>query len=302
MRALKMAALFLGYGLVGLTGDYSVALLARDHAPARRVRVRAPNVRVKVAEPDVRVHVRVGNVGACRYEAEKTVTLDASATESLRLLAGSGQLKVVGVEGLGEVRAVGHACASDKAYLDDLQVSLERRGGELDLETHYPDHMGWRGGGYARIDLTVQVPKGMSVDLKDSSGDLDVTGTGDLRIADSSGSIQVGDIGGALTIADGSGGIDVSGVQGDLEIRDGSGSMDIRDVQGSVRLIDGSGSIDVAGVGHDVTVGADGSGSIRVRDVRGDFTVRRDGSGSIRYSGVDGAVSIPRKHGDRRGR
>ena len=289
MRGLKVAALFLGYGLVGLGGDYAMGLLAQDHSPVHAVRVR-------VKEPVVRVRAVVRGSGDCRYEAERTVQIDASATQQLQLDAGSGALKVVGVYGLKEVRAVGHACASDEEYLEDLQVTLADHSGHLALEAHYPDRrgIGWRGEDYARIDLTVEVPKGMSVDLNDSSGDLEVSGTGALNIDDSSGSIVVSDISGPLSIDDSSGEIDISRVEGDVDIEDGSGGIGIRDVQGSVRLEDGSGGIDVSGVGRNVTVGDDGSGSIEVRDVKGDFTVRNDGSGGIRYSGVQGTVSIPR--------
>jgi hypothetical protein len=298
MRGLKVAALFLGYGLVGLGGDYAVGLLAQDHTPARgvRVRVKEPAVDVRVAEPVVRARVQVRGSGDCRYQAERTIQIDASASQRLQVDAGAGALKVVGVEGLTEVRAVGHACASDEGYLEDLQVTVADHSGRLALETHYPEHrgIGWRGEDYARIDLTVEVPKGMSVDLSDSSGDLEVSGTGALNIDDSSGSILVRDVGGPVNIDDSSGEIDVSRVEGDVNIEDGSGGIGIRDVQGSVRLEDGSGGIDVANVGRNVTVADDGSGSIEVRDVKGDFTVRNDGSGGIRYSGVQGTVSIPR--------
>jgi hypothetical protein len=288
----------MGYGLVGFGGDFAMNLLAQDHPSAHpvRVRVASPVVDVKAADPVVRVDVRVRDSGPCRYEAERSVKLDASASGRLRLDAGAGELKVVGVEGLGEVRAVGRACASNEDDLDALQVSLEDRGGELALETHYPDHssMGWRGEHYARIDLTVEVPRGMSVDVDDSSGDLSVSGTGELNIDDSSGSLTVQDVIGSVRVDDSSGDIEVSGVKGDVEIEDGSGGIDVRDVQGSVRLDDGSGGIDVSGVGRDVLVSDDGSGSIVVRDVQGDFTVRSDGSGSVRYSGVQGSVNIPR--------
>ncbi len=294
MRAIKVAALFLGYGLVGFTGDYSMALLARDHASVRGIRAVAPMTAARAADPVVRVHVRMHDQGSCRYEAERSVKLEASTSQMLHLVAGAGNLTVKGVPGLEEVRAVGHACASSESYLDELQVTLDRTGDGLALKTHYP-RRGWRGEGYARIDLRVEVPEGMAADVKDSSGDLEVSGTGALRLSDSSGSLRVDHVDGPVSIDDSSGGIEVSDVTGDVAIRDGSGGIDVRDVQGSVHLTDGSGSIDVAGVGRDVIVGADGSGSIDVRRVKGDFTVRHDGSGSIRYSDVDGTVSVPLK-------
>lgn len=245
--------------------------------------------------------VQTPSQARCTYSAERTVTLAASASRQLRLEAGSGELDVVGVAGLDQVRAVGRACASDEDYLQDLQLTLEARGEDIALTAHYPDRSGrsWFGEDYARIDLRVEIPKGMSVDLEDSSGGMTVAGTGELHIFDSSGSIRVEDVAGRLSIRDSSGEISISRVQGDVDIEDGSGGIDVQDVTGSVRLDDGSGEMSVTGVERDVTVADDGSGSIEVRNVTGDFTVRHDGSGSIRYSSVQGSVDVPR---DRRGR
>lgn len=296
MRGVKLLSLFLGYGLVGYGGDQVAALMAREMHPDRAVRVRVqPDVKVDVDVPDVRVHVRVNHEGSCAYETERRVTLSASAQQWLRLKAGSGSLTVEGREGLHRVEAVARACASDEEYLDGLQLTLENDGGDLSLTTHYPRRSSWGGGNdYARLDLTVQIPKGMAVDVDDSSGEMDLSGTGDLRIDDSSGGITVRNAGGDVTIEDGSGGIDVADVSGDVSIDDGSGGIELQGVQGEVRLRDGSGSIRVEDVQQNVVVEDDGSGSITVRDVKGGFRVAHDGSGSIRYSGVAGTVTIPR--------
>lgn len=296
VRGMKVLSLFLGYGLVGFGGDYAVGLLANEPRPDDVVRVRV-RTDVKVDVPDIDVRVRMSDQGSCTYEAERKVALGASASQWLRLDAGSGSLKVEGREGLDQVQAVARACASDEAYLDDLQLTLQREGGDLALEAHYPDRShfrGWRGNDYARLDLVVLVPKDMSVDVDDSSGDMDISGTGALRIDDSSGGISVRGASGPVSIDDSSGGIDVADIAGDLTIDDGSGGIDVRGVEGVVRLRDGSGSIRVEQVRRDVVVEDDGSGSITVRDVQGDFQVQDDGSGDIRYSGIAGTVDIPR--------
>jgi len=274
IHGMKLTALFVGYGLVGMGGEYAVAV--RDH---------------------------ISGSGSCDFTVERRVALSASAVRWLRLKAGSGELTVEGREGLERVEAVGVACASDEAYLADLQLTLDRDGDDLVLSAHYPDRSGkngWRGNDYARIDLTVQVPLDMAVDVEDSSGSMEVRGTGALRIADSSGDIVVERAAGGVTIDDSSGGITLRGVRGDVEIEDGSGDINLSDVTGSVKLRDGSGSVEVEQVTRDVVVERDGSGSISVRDVGGDFTVHADGSGSIRHSGVQGAVDVPAKKGDRR--
>lgn len=295
---IKLAALFVGFGVVGFSGDYAAGLLAHERALRR-------HVAVDVDVPEVRVAVKALGSDRCAYSVERRVSLDASASELLRVDAGSGELEVRGVEGAGKVEAVGRVCASDEAYLDDLQITLERRGGDVVLRAHYPDsrRRSWRGGeNYARIDLTVEMPRGMAADVDDSSGGMEVSGTGALRIEDSSGEIIAHDILGELTIDDSSGGIDLRNIQGDVTIDDGSGEIDVEGVTGTLRLSDGSGSIDASDVSKDVIVSDDGSGSIRVRNVGGDFQVRSDGSGGIRYSGVEGTVDIPsRKRSGRRG-
>lgn len=289
MRVLKAMFLFATYSTLGATGDYVAGLMADTPAPGPRVVVGTPPKVVR----DVRVKVRHGD--QCAYEVERRVSVPASATMTLRLSAGAGQLSVEGREGLSEVRAVGRACASDRDELDRLQVSAQRSGNAVVVKTHYPDSHGFGFGGdhVARIDLTVEVPMGMAADIDDSSGSMDVSGTGDLSIEDGSGSMSVHDIRGGVKVDDGSGGIEISQVTGALDIQDGSGGISVRDVRGRVTLGDGSGGIDISGAGE-VVVEHDGSGSISATDVHGDFSVLHDGSGSVHWARVDGTVDVPR--------
>jgi hypothetical protein len=289
VRGLKMLSLFLGYASLGFGGDYVVGLMAQDDTSRFHVVVRE----IEHAH-EVDAHVQVRHSDRCAYGVERRVEVDASATELLRLRAGAGALAVSGREGIDRVEAVGMACASDEALLHDLTLSLERVDGDIVLSAHYPRSVGGRSRGeYARIDLAVEVPRGMPVDLDDSSGGLEVSGTGALRIDDSSGSIHVRDVLGTVLIDDSSGSIELRGISGNVSVDDGSGEIDLRDIEGAVTIRDGSGSVRVVGTGSDVVVERDGSGSIEVRDVSGDFSVLADGSGSIRHSGVAGAVQIP---------
>jgi len=301
MRGLKLTALFLGFGALGVGGGWAMGLFAGEASGDR------PLVAVELSassdDPvDVDVDVStLGRNGRCAYEAERRVALDASAGEWLRVSAGSGELSVQGREGLSRVQAVARACASDEEALQALTLTLERIDRDVVLSAHYPDRSrGWDND-YARLDMIVEVPLHMAVDIDDSSGSMEVGGTGETRIDDSSGSILVRQVEGPLWIDDSSGEIDVRGVRGDVEIEDGSGEVDVTDVGGTVHVRDGSGSISVFEVERDVVIDSDGSGSISVRDVRGDFRVGRDGSGGIRYSGISGQVDIPRDKRDRRG-
>lgn len=239
----------------------------------------------------------------CEFSTELSAELSASESERLTVSAGSGSLVVEGLAGASAVSVTATACASEEWILEDMDVVLERRGSRLDLETLYPRRRSWRDRGYARIDLRVEVPLGMDAEIDDGSGEVTLSGLGDLTLDDGSGEIYVEDILGSVEIDDGSGEIEIRDVQGDVFVDDGSGSMDIIGVSGSITLEDGSGSIEIRDVGQDVLAYEIGSGRIRVTGVEGNFTVRDGRLGRIRYSDVRGVVDLPerrRRERDRR--
>lgn len=248
---------------------------------------------------DAHVDTHVAHTGQsnCKFEAERSFSAPADMSDLLRLSTGSGFLEVVGVDGLDEVRATARACASHEEFIQDLRLTSERSRGELVVETHYPnwsERGGW-GNRYARLDLTLEVPEGMLVDLKDSSGEITIANLGDTSIQDSSGEIEAHSIQGHLFIDDSSGEISVYDVTGDVEIEDGSGEIEISGVGGTLTISDGSGEINAEDIAGTLTVLSDGSGSIEVDGVGGDFIVRSDGSGDIEYADVAGKVDVPRK-------
>jgi len=293
--------------LSGLAG------LAIFGPPVLRPRAHDHDISVIVHEHVRNANVRIGQ-SDCRFEAERTLTSSAASIGEIRLKAGSGSLEVVGVEGLGEVLAVARACASHEEFLEDLQLTADRSGSALVMETHHPDWSGWRGGNrYARLDLRVEVPAGMAAEIQDGSGEIWISNLGSTLVQDGSGEVSVSGIEGDLTIDDGSGGLMIQGVSGsviledgsgevvledvgaDVEIRDSSGELQIRGVGGSLTLYDSSGGVDVQDVLGFVRVVQDSSGDIVVQGVGGDFTVERDGSGGIRFSDIAGSVDVPRK-------
>lgn len=214
----------------------------------------------------------------CEHSRDVDETVDAAGAVEALLVSGAGDLRVQGVEGITEVRVRGRMCASDPDRLEDMEVRARRSGDRVEVIAE-TDGGGWRRGrgDHARIDLEVEVPATLALDVEDGSGDLTIRDVA------------------AARIDDGSGNIDVAAIAGDLEIDDGSGDIDVRGA-GSVRVDDGSGGIDVEDVRGDVVVEEDGSGSIEVRRVGGDFIVEDDGSGGIRYEDVAGRVETPDDH------
>ncbi len=229
----------------------------------------------------------------CRYTATREATVDAAAASRLSVSAGSGRLRVEGKPGLRQARLRGTACASDRALLEEIQLSATRSGGEVRVHAN-DDDKDLRNREYARLDLVIEVPENLATEIEDSSGDIEVFGLGPLQIIDGSGGIMADDIRGSLTIEDGSGEIKVTGVRGDVKIQDGSGEIDVFDVSGTVDIRDGSGEIMASKITRDLFI-SDSSGSIEVDDVGGAFTVRNDSSGAVDYRGVRGTVRVPEK-------
>jgi hypothetical protein len=217
---------------------------------------------------------------AQNYDEPRNATVPASGATLLKVDARAGQLRITGRADLTEVRVRGTARASSRSVLGDIRLEAVREGNEVHVRAILPERRNccdWNE--EALLDLVIEAPAKLAVDVDDTSGDMTIEGvTAKVRIEDSSGNIRVRDAGGDVWISDTSGGIDIRGVKGSVDIdEDSSGEIDVYDVTGSVH------------------VGRDSSGSIGVSRVGGDFVVERDGSGSIDYDDVKGKVDIPRK-------
>lgn len=212
------------------------------------------------------------------YDEARNATVNAAGATAIRIDARAGNLRVTGRSDLTEVRVRGTARASHRDLLADIKVEAVRNGNEVEVRAILPESRDWRWNEHAVLDLNVEVPAAVALDVDDTSGDMTIEGvSARVRIDDNSGNIRVRDVG-DIRISDSSGGIEVRGVKGSVDIDDdSSGEIEVYDVTGSVR------------------VGRDSSGSIDVSRVGGDFIVERDGSGSIDYGDVKGKVDIPRR-------
>lgn len=246
----------------------------------------------------------------CPHSAPRNATLDAVGASTLRVDARAGSLTIRGASDATAVQVEGKACAPDEEVLEEIELRTRRTGDTLYIEVETPDGNWRRSSPY--LDLEIEVPDSLHLDVDDSSGWLKIEGvrsldlndnSGDIvvrdvaeavEIEDGSGELEVAEVGGEVRIDDGSGSLAVEHVTGPVSIEDGSGEISVRDTESEVRIIeDGSGSIELDHVGGDVVVEEDGSGSIRVEHVAGDFVVERDGSGGIDYDHVEGRVELP---------
>jgi len=256
----------------------------------------------------------------CDFRAERSLDVDPKGLSLFKLDTGAGDLVVEGVPGLAKIEIRGKACASEEDVLAGIQLFQQREGAISTVGTKIPDEgHDWSlfGSHYAYMDVRVRMPSGLKLDLRDSSGDLEVSGlTNGLDLKDSSGDILLHDLVGTVNVTDTSGDINVHGISGDFTVlSDSSGDINVDDVKGSAVVEedssgditlkhvtgdarvdrDSSGDINLIDIGRDAVVGADGSGDIVADDVKGNFTVgaKSSSGGEIRHHGVAGKVTLP---------
>ena len=233
------------------------------------------------------------------YTAPRSATIPTTGATSIRIDARAGTLRIEGREGITEVRARGTARASSRSLLEDIKLIAEREGNEVVIRAELPESQSnWSWSRRVALDLVIEVPNTIALDVSDSSGDVEIRGTAALDIEDSSGNLTIENVAGALNISDSSGEIVVRGARGDVTIEDSSGGIEVHDVTGSMTVDrDSSGEIEATRVSGGVLVRSDGSGGIDVDDVGGDFVVRKDGSGGINYHNVKGKIELPGRRG-----
>jgi hypothetical protein len=231
----------------------------------------------------------------CEHERNIERELNVGDARELIVEAAAGDLEIKGVEGLELVRARAKICASSEDWMNEAELLMEG-GGSARIATQLPrtDGMGW-GSRYAYMDLVLEVPADLPLDVRDSSGDVEISGVASLALRDSSGDIEVEGVLGDVILEDSSGDIDLLDIEGNVTVeQDSSGDIDGRGVRGMVLVArDSSGDIRFRDVRDDFVVERDSSGDIVADRVGGDFRVLKDSSGEIRHDEVAGEVAIP---------
>lgn len=220
----------------------------------------------------------------------KTLNHNISVNETFIVEAGAGNLKIVA--GAADTVNVTAEIYQYEAH-DNYCLSLKPSASSLKLKSGNCDH---QNNNYStneyqtRINLIVQVPSSIALDISDGSGAIDIDGILSAHINDGSGEIVIKNVQGGLTINDGSGGITLTNIADEITINDGSGGIQVADVGSNIEINDGSGSIEVAQVKGHVSI-SDGSGSISV-DGAESFKLVNDGSGGVDVKNVRGDVSL----------
>ena len=229
----------------------------------------------------------------CRFSSDRAANFTGTIKKVV-ISAGEGSLKVSGAA--AGVNAKGRACASAEAMLSRITLESRREGDIVYLTVAVASGgMGnmFSFNKYASLDLDITVPKTAQLNITDTSGDIELSDVGPTNIVDDDGDLLLKNINGELEVTDESGEMRIISVAGRLTVKDGSGGIDVEDVRGDVKVsLDTSGDMSIVKVTGNVDVVEDGSGDIMVRDVTGNVVVSRDGSGDIKVTEVTGKFSV----------
>ena len=227
----------------------------------------------------------------------KRLELPAGGIQSLKVDCGAGALKLKSKADLDTVKVMAEievdgACDLEfrTAIEKLLMLTLEHQNHKARLRCHLAKST--IRGREVRINLSVEVPENLYVNIIDKTGTIAVNDfVGRLAIDDDSGEILIKNVIGKISVDDGSGDIEIEDANGQVDIRDGSGEIVVRSIAGDVSIIDASGGILVEDINGNVTV-SDGSGPIEINHVIKNVFIREDSSGEVEIDGVQGKLTI----------
>lgn len=213
-------------------------------------------------------------------------TLSVSGAVDLDVTTGAGDV-VVRAGAAGSVRVIGHIRATNRWLGGDRDAAERVKA----LEAKPP---------VAQTGNTIRVGYIENRDLSQNvsiSYEITAPTSCTLRSRTGSGDQRVGDVSGPVDIASGSGDLTVANIDGRVEASAGSGSITADRVRGGFSARTGSGKVGASEVAGEITVS---TGS-------GDVTVSRSGPGAVRVSvasgdaqirGVQGALQVDSASGD----
>ena len=241
------------------------------------------------------------------------------ASEKVIPAAGIRALVVENRRGAVEVRAGGgdrvhlvavkeiRGTSAERRRLgQETQVSTAIEGGTLTVRVTYPASISvhlnfwdlFNGFDVPRCDvrLTLDVPAGLVVSLRSSSGDLSTRGLSGLQnFETSSGDVEVRDAGGMVQTSTSSGDVTAEAITG-ARMRSSSGDLKIDGARGPLDLRASSGDIEVRGAADSVTLVAS-SGDVTLESAPRGARVRTE-SGQVEVGSASGRVVIGTSSGD----
>lgn len=162
---------------------------------------------------------------------------------------------------------------------DEPNVRVEASSDGRSVTVHVPRHR--RLANPPRVDITVRLPEGSTVDLSTASASITTRGRlADADVRTASGSISVEHVTGDADVKAASADVRLGAIGGSATLKSASGDLHVASVGGRCIAAAASGAIEVGWAGELVTA-VTASGSITVRDVvRGSLTLKTS-SGAV---------------------
>jgi len=233
----------------------------------------------------------------CKYQAPRNMQINLTGVKAVQIEVHSHNLHLIANDVTQKLVVTGHACTSDSAVLNSLQVTQKLAGDQLLIDigadSQAPSNI--FGSSYAYLDINMQLPAHMPVSLGVGSGNATVNGVQQLQSRVNSGDLHVRHVSGKYVASVGAGDIDANDI-GSLEMSSvGSGDVKIEGIRGDAKIGSiGSGDVMLRKVGGSVHADTLGSGDLGVKDVGGSFSLGAMGSGDVTHARVRGKLSLPR--------
>jgi len=230
------------------------------------------------------------------FHTQRQLSLDTNEINRLNVESGAGSLTIRGKQGINEIQLTADIYTSSDNR-DNFELELNKSGDKGYLIAKIPSSSGFWVGNSPRIDIIVDIPQDMILDIDDGSGDIQLSNiNASIDINDGSGGLSINQINGNIDIDDGSGQLSIDGVVGNINIVDGSGELSIDNIVGNIQIVDGSGEMQLKHIKGNVDI-EDGSGGIYAQHITGSAVINDD-SGNLTVRNVDGVVTIDDGSGD----
>ena len=233
----------------------------------------------------------------CKYQAPRNLQVNLAGVRAVEIDVHSHNLHLTASEATQKLIITGHACSSDKAVMNSLQVTQKLTGDQLLIEiganSQAPSNL--FGSSYAYLDINMQLPARIPLTLGVGSGNATVSGVQQLQSHVNSGDLHVRHTSGKFAASLGAGDIDANDI-GSLDLSSvGSGDVKIEGIKDDAKIGSiGSGDVMLRRVGGSVHADTLGSGDLGVKDVGGSFSLGAMGSGDVTHARVKGKLSLPR--------
>ncbi len=243
---------------------------------------------------------------ASAYAADFERTLTVSPSADMYIATSSGQIHITpGSDSQVHIKAHVHAGWNSGGDIDSriarivANPPVQQSGNQVHIGDVSPEDRHLYNN--ITIDYEISAPKGVALNLRSGSGDIEVDNIGRfLKAETGSGSVRAHGIGGPAELHTGSGDVDMEqSSAGEVKASTGSGSIRLHSLNGALTARTGSGDIDADGKIAGESRLQSGSGSIRLHtNGSSHFNVDAStGSGSIRIAGASESehhhVSVP---------